>query len=150
MSLCDNAIASVSSSEKLREKRTWSVPASGSFGKRPQWAVPKGRKQMMGPTLLPPVYLLRMKPLSQLPTGIISQRQSSDLLSCDYGESVCVHACLCVYVCVEARNGCWASLNITSSCCKMVSQLNLHPDLVRQADHQPQRPSSLYFLKVWS
>lgn len=45
MSLCDNAIASMSSSEKLREKHTWSVPASGSFGKRPQWAMPKGRKQ---------------------------------------------------------------------------------------------------------
>lgn len=45
MSLCDNTIASVSSSEKLREKHTRSVPASGSFGRRPQWAVPKGRKQ---------------------------------------------------------------------------------------------------------
>lgn len=64
------------------------------------------------------------------------------------GESVCVHGCLCVYMCVEARNGCWASLNIISPCFKMASQWTCIPDLVRQADHQPPKLSSLYFLTV--
>lgn len=109
-SLCDNGIASVSSSEKLREKHTWSVPASGSFGKRPQWAMPKGRKQRwwdprfchqsnycawsLGPNY-PRVSSLRESPLT---SWVVIM-----------GASLCVHGYLCVYVCVEARNGCWTS-----------------------------------------